>query len=186
MHGTRYHPLLIALHWLVAGLVAWTVIVVLSMDLFTSRATLLALHRSIGITILVLVLVRLALRLALPSPAKDDLPFALLLASRASHGILYALLLALPILGWLGTNAQGHPLVLFDAVRLPTLLGKDPYLASAIMDVHENGAWVLLALVGLHAVAALWHHYGRRDGALARMLPVAAARLPVGDAHLRS
>ena len=185
MHGPRYHPVIVALHWLVAGLLAWTVVLVLSRRLFTSPASILALHRSIGITILVLSLLRLGLRLVLPSPVKEDLPFGLLLLSRASHGVLYALLLLLPMLGWLGTNAAGHGVVLFGLLRLPTLLDRDPYLVSAIMDVHENGAWALIVLVGLHTLAALWHHYGRRDSTLARMVPLESARLRAPSAPLR-
>jgi cytochrome b561 len=88
-----------------------------------------------------------------------------------THLALYAFLIALPLLGWAATSAKGVTLRLFALAPLPGLVAPDPDLADALVDYHMWGAWALLALVAAHAFAALWHHFVRRDGVLAAMLP---------------
>src|SRR2546423_11710167 len=84
---------------------------------------------------------------------------------------MYASLLSLPILGWAATSAKGINVSLFGLAPLPALIAPDPDIADALLDYHQWGAWALLAVVGVHGLAALWHHFVRRDGVLAAMLP---------------
>ena len=80
-------------------------------------------------------------------------------------------LLALPLEGWALTSAHGITLALFGAVHLPNLIASDSELADVLSDYHVSLAWILLIVAGLHAAAALWHHFVRRDAVLAAMLP---------------
>jgi cytochrome b561 len=91
-------------------------------------------------------------------------------AAGATHVALYALLLAMPLLGWALSNAQGKP-VHFLGATLPALVGDDEDLADRLQAWHIDAAWVLLALVCLHVAAALFHHFVLRDGVLRRMWP---------------
>jgi cytochrome b561 len=92
-------------------------------------------------------------------------------ASAAAHGLLYLLLAAVPLLGWAATSAAGKPVALLGIVPLPALVGVDDGLADFLGDAHGFVAWTLVALAGLHAAAALWHHLVQRDGVLVAMLP---------------
>jgi len=164
----KYGGLGQALHWLVvAGVIV---------SYFTAEAAdgdgdpLMALHRSLGITILALAALRLAWRLVNRSP---DLPDAMArwqrAAARGAHALLYALLFALPLTGWLLSSADGDPVLLFGWLALPPL----PALADAeaMEDVHELLFNVLVAVAALHAAAALKHHFWDRDDVLRSMLP---------------
>ena len=94
--------------------------------------------------------------------------------ARLSHGVqggLYLLMAALPLLGWLSMNAKGKTLVLWGVWSLPLLLNPDAALAHTLEDWHEWGANLGMALVALHTVAALVHHFVQGDNTLTRMLP---------------
>lgn len=165
---TRYGYAGQLLHWLVvAGIIA---------SYFTAEGSesdndaLMALHRSLGITILALAVLRVAWRLLDRSP---DFPAAMArwqrTAARGAHAILYALLFALPLTGWLLSSVEGDPVVLFGWLTLPPLpSGADEDLLE---EVHEALFNVLLAVAVLHAAAALKHHFWDRDGVLRSMLP---------------
>ena len=86
------------------------------------------------------------------------------------HLALYAFLVAMPLLGWLTLSAKGKPIPFFG-LQLPALVGADKALADSLKEVHETIGTIGYYLVGLHAVAALFHHYGMRDNTLQRMLP---------------
>jgi cytochrome b561 len=92
-------------------------------------------------------------------------------AAHAGHTALYLLLVALPLEGWALTSAHGITLSLLGAVHLPALIGADSELADTLQDYHVLGAWFLLGFVLMHAAAAMWHHYVRRDAVLAAMAP---------------
>jgi cytochrome b561 len=87
-----------------------------------------------------------------------------------THLALYALLLALPVLGWAMSSASGTP-VHFFGLTLPPILGEDDDLADTLQVWHVNAAWALLVLATVHVAAALWHHFVRRDRTLRMMLP---------------
>lgn len=86
------------------------------------------------------------------------------------HLALYVFMLAMPLLGWLLLSAEGEP-VPFFGLELPALVGPDPALADSVEELHETIGTVGYYLVGLHAAAALFHHYFQRDNTLLRMLP---------------
>jgi cytochrome b561 len=94
----------------------------------------------------------------------------LTVAARTSHTLLYLLLLAVPILGWYVASRLGVPAWLFG-ITLPPLTAAVPGPAGLLGQVHQVGGNLILILAGLHALAALWHHFGLRDHTLRRMSP---------------
>jgi cytochrome b561 len=86
------------------------------------------------------------------------------------HIALYLLMIAMPLLGWLTLSAQGKP-VPFFGLQLPQLVGASKSVAGWFKELHESGGTIGYFLVGLHAAAALFHHYVVRDNTLRRMLP---------------
>jgi cytochrome b561 len=86
------------------------------------------------------------------------------------HVALYALMIGMPLAGWLMLSAAAKPIPLFG-LQLPALIGESKALADLIEEIHETGGTVGYYLIGLHAAAALFHHYVKRDNTLPRMLP---------------
>jgi len=135
-------------------------------------ALLVQLHRSIGVTIFALTLFRLAWRwTARIPPLPAELPLFQKLAARATEYILYVLLLLQPALGLLNTNARGRRVDFYFLGELPPVVGPDKILAKQAMVAHDLVAYLLVAFVVLHALAALFHHFVRRDNVLNAMLP---------------
>ena len=165
---------LVALHWLTLFCLVCGVVLILLRDEVAGRAMrqwLLDGHRHFGVLVLLLFVARVTLRIRsgqLP-PADNPSPF-IRIAAALVHVALYALLLALPVLGWALNDALGKPAHLFG-VALPALVGADEDLADTLLAWHQDAAWLLLGLVLLHAAAALWHHFVLRDGVLRTMLP---------------
>lgn len=163
-----FHPLARLLHWLMALLILAMLFVGVSMvaDLSPRHTWLVSLHKAIGLALLVLVLVRIAVRLSVRSPSlPSDLPAAQRLAAGASHLLLYALMLGMPLIGWGMLSAGGYPLPL----NLPALLPHDLHLYARLRLAHGWLAYLLFATVLLHLVAALVHGLVRRDGVLRSM-----------------
>lgn len=131
----------------------------------------MALHRSLGITVLILGVARATWRFLDhgPLPSPDLAKMARRMAGGA-HLFLYAFFLALPLSGWLMGSAFGQPVLWFGAVELPALLAKNRLLAVNIKEVHELAAYAFCTLIGVHIAAALYHRYVRRDSVLSRML----------------
>ena len=172
---TRYGWLPASLHWLTLLLV---VVAYASMELrglfprgSVTREAMKSWHYVLGISILVLTLLRLAVLLASPVPA-DALSGARWqrVAAKWARLALYCFLLAMPLLGWLLLSAKGGH-VAFAGVEFPALGAQDKGLAGLFEELHEAGATIGYFLVGLHAAAALHHHYLLRDDTLRRMLP---------------
>lgn len=132
------------------------------------------LHKSVGVTLFALVLLRLALRLALPSPSlPEHMRAPELLVARGAHVLLYALMLGLPITGWLlaSSSTLGLPTVVFGRFELPHPLTPDAGREALLGMLHWLGGWALIATAGLHVAAALKHHLVDRDDVLRAMLP---------------
>jgi cytochrome b561 len=163
------------LHWLgVLLVVAVACIGLVMVDLERGtdlRKTLYALHKSLGITVLALAAVRIAVRMATRAPDPLAGPAWQLRAARASHLLLYTLLCAVPLSGWLLNSVAGQPLPWFGLVDLPALAAKNGDLRKPVDTAHLVLFWTLAGLVVLHATAALHHHVFRRDDTLRRMLP---------------
>lgn len=171
----RHPAITVALHWGTAAALVVSVSAMLVRDALEERfwrQLLLEVHRQLGLLVLIAVGIRIVLRLTrgLANHA-FDLTRPLRWAAKAGHTVLYAFLLALPLEGWALTNAHGISLSLLGVVHLPALLGADSELADTLADYHVLAAWCLLAFVSMHATAAMWHHYVRRDAVLAAMLP---------------
>ena len=179
---TSYTGLQKLLHWTVALLLVVSVplgasIVNLSdaevKAIFgTGKGPLYFWHKSFGLLILMLMLTRLAARLVLGAPdyAAPLAPHERVL-SRIVHWTLYALLLILPMLGWLGTSAFGPGVVdFFGLATFPDLIGKDRELSKTLFSIHRALAITAVALIALHVAAALMHGIVKRDGVLSRMI----------------
>ena len=177
MHSpsNRYHPALIGMHWLTLVLLVAAYALIELRGIFPKGSSAHDLmktwHFMLGLAVWALVLVRLPLSLALHAPPITPTPPAWQhRLAQAMHVALYALLLALPLLGWLTLSAKGRPIPFFG-LELPALLGPDKALAKSLEDVHETLGELGYWLIGLHAAAALYHHYLVRDDTLRRMLP---------------
>ena len=170
----RYGKLTIALHWFMLALLAAVYACIELRELFPRgsdpRNLLKTWHFMLGLSVFALVWVRLAARLAGGTPPISPPPAALqALAGKVVHVALYALMIAMPIGGWLILSAEGEP-VPFWGLTLPPLVGPSEELAELIEEIHETAGTVGYWLIGLHAAAALFHHYVLRDDTLRRML----------------
>ena len=176
---SRYTPLAMALHWLLALAIVGIFGVGLYMaDLPFSplRLKLYNWHKWAGVTILALSALRLLWRLthrppALPGAIEQAMPSWQLRAYHATHHLMYALFFAVPLIGWAYSSAAGFPIVLFGQLPLPDFVAPSKELAALIKPLHELSAFALIGLAGLHIAAALKHHWIDRDGLLNRMLP---------------
>jgi cytochrome b561 len=171
---TRYSAAAIVLHWLTALLVVAGFTLGLSMvGLPLSRQKLqwYAWHKWIGITIWLLTWVRLAWRCGHPAPPMELMPAWQQRAAVVTHALLYALLVAIPLSGWLYSSATGVQVVYLGLLPLPDLVPKDKAMADVLRGVHVTLNFTLLALVCIHGAAALKHHFVDRDAVLIRMLP---------------
>lgn len=169
----RYTGLSIALHWLMALLIVVAFALALTIDAFPKevKPIVVETHKDIGLAILALLVVRFAWRLAHPPPASEPTLGAVQerLATLGHLG-LYVLMIGVPVIGVLYVfwRGQGLSLGLFD---IASPFAADRPTARQFRGIHEWAAYGLMGLAGLHAAAALWHHYVRRDGVLRRMLP---------------
>ena len=159
------------LHWTMAVLIISMLFIgVAMMASLTERPWLLALHRPLGVAILLLAIVRLINRLRhRPPPLPADLPPLQVLAAKASHWLLYALMFAMPLLGWATASASGFPVTLFGSVNLPAIVPHDPVLYGYLRSAHGALGLLLFATVLLHLAAALFHAWVRRDGVFSSM-----------------
>jgi cytochrome b561 len=170
----RYSWPLIGLHWLTLLLIiAAYVLASLLEDMTLSplKLKLYSWHKWVGMSVLFLLLPRLLLRFVDRFDHRVELTLLEVKVSAAMHGVLYLLLIAVPVLGWLHSSAAGFPVVWFGVLPLPDMVGKDKALAEIFKELHEGSVNLLVALVVLHAAAALYHHHIRRDGVLLRMVP---------------
>lgn len=166
---------IVVLHWATAFVLVAVVALILVREDIEGRLLrtwLLDGHRAFGTLAFVLTLVRLAARVR-HHPLREVVatPVAHRTAIGAMHVALYALLLAVPLLGWAVSSARGQDVSVFGLMMLPRLGAPDEDFADTLCDLHEGAAWFLIAGVGLHAAAALWHHFVLRDPVLLAMLP---------------
>jgi len=128
-------------------------------------------HKLLGVTLLVVVVARLIYRFAHGAPADEaSLEWWQKIVSHITHWVIYVVLLVLPIVGWVGIS-MFPALDIFGVLRLPALAAVDKATAEELFFVHGLMARILIALVGMHVGAALFHHFIRKDGVLRRMLP---------------
>lgn len=173
--GARYGVIAQLFHWLVVALVFTQFgfgIYGANLPLSFDKLVVLARHKSIGITIFALVALRLAWRGFSPPPAlPEHMTSAQRALAHASHALLYALLFALPISGWLYSSATGISVSWFGIVPLPDLVATNETTAVRLLDLHIALAITLGVTITGHVAAALWHHFAKHDSVLLRMLP---------------
>ncbi len=168
----RYSTVAIWLHWAIAVLViANLTIGLLNDNLLHGVGWAIPLHMSFGLTVLILSLARVAWRLSHPfPPAPTDIPRWQQVTARSTHIGLYAMILLMPLTGWMLASAGKRPIGFYwlvDAPKLPV----SKALGGVAGQGHGILGWLMLALVVLHIGAALRHHFLLRDGVLGRMIP---------------
>jgi cytochrome b561 len=162
------------LHWVIVALLAvqypigW-----LMPDIHRGQApgAAMTFHISFGIVILVLIVVRLIWRLTHPVAPESSLPPWQRLASEAVHWMLYVLVLATTVSGWVFASFRGWAVSLFYMMPLPMLTSDNAAAGKAIDGLHQTAEWSLLVLICLHVAAALTHLFIYRDQVMQRMLP---------------
>jgi len=166
----------IALHWLLAVLIFGGFGLGLYMhDLPFSpqKLKLYSWHKWIGVSVFLLVLIRGVWRIThSPPPLPPGMPAWQRFAAHISHGGLYLLMFVIPLSGWLMSSASGFKVVYFGVIPLPDLLDKNKAVAEVLVEVHEILAFTLVALVVVHAAAAIKHQFIDHDGTLMRMFRV--------------
>ena len=171
----RYHRLNISLHWLMLLLIAAVYACIELRGNFPrgsdTRDLLKHLHFALGMSVFVLVWLRLLGRVLFKAPAIQPVPpqWQTRVAG-LMHLALYALMIGLPLLGWLILSASDKTQI-FDWLTLPSLLAPNKALAGDLKEIHEWGGVAGYWLIGLHAAAGVAHHYFWRDNTLTRMLP---------------
>lgn len=174
--ASRYGTLSVGLHWFMLLLIASIYACIELRGNFPKgsgiREGLKAWHFMLGLSVLVLVVLRLAVQFTgigpriQPEPPKWQSLFA-----KVMHVALYALMIGMPIMGWLTLSAAGK-VVPFFGFELPPLVGESKSMADWAKELHEAGGTIGYVLIGVHAAAALFHHYIVGDNTLQRMLPV--------------
>ena len=160
------------LHWLMAILILAMLYVGAGMVSTVSARypQMLAWHRPLGIAVLILALIRLGVRLThRPPPLPADLPVLQAVVAKASHYVLYALMLAMPLIGWAMQSAGGYPVIMWQGFELPPILPHDIVVYGWLRLIHGLlGYAFFLAILG-HLGAALVHALIRRDGVFEAM-----------------
>lgn len=171
--SSRYTRTAIAFHWLLALMITASFafgLYMVELPFSPARIKQYNWHKWAGITILGLSAMRLLWRLGHPPPAHPlTLPAWKRLASAGTHASLYVLFFGAPIAGWAYSSAAGFPVVYLGLFQLPDLVSRDKELADILKLVHQATTYSLAAMVGLHAIAALKHHFIDRDGLLQRV-----------------
>ena len=170
-----HHPGLRLLHWLMAALI----FVALPLGVWASetprgpqRSEILFFHKSIGMTVLFLAALRIVWRLVVGAPGYSE-PLGKLThaAAQAGHIALYALMLALPVSGYLSSNGAGAVVPWFGLFTFPHLLPKNETLRVAAGEAHYVFAWTIAFVLAAHLGAVVWHVAIKRDSVLTRMWP---------------
>lgn len=175
-----YGQLARAFHWTIAGLLLLQIPLAFYMvdqpvgpDKFSNYAT----HKSIGLLLFTATALRLAWRLTHPAP-----PLSAVIArwqrviARVTQIFLYALMFLMPLTGLLRSQAANFPVSFFGLVTVPALVGVNDEFSKGMSAAHEIQGTVLLVLISAHALAALHHHFFRKDDVLRSMLPVVGRR----------
>ena len=173
--STHYTSVAKSLHWLMAlmifGLLALG-FYMSDLPLSPDKLQLYSWHKWAGVSVFVLVWLRLVWRITHRPPALPGSMSPLMqLGAHAGHLMLYGLMIAIPLSGWLMSSAKGFQTVWFGVLPIPDLIGKDKALGQSLAQLHEALNISLLLLIIGHALAAAFHHFVHKDDTLRRMLP---------------
>ena len=171
----RYGSLQILLHWTTLLLIVAVYACIELREFFPKgsdvRESLKAWHFTLGLSVLILATIRIGLSVYGPRPLIRPVPPRWQMAAGSIvHYALYAFMIGMPIVGWLLLSSEAKDIPFFG-FGLPALIGADKNLAEQLKELHETVGNIGYALIGIHAAAALAHHYIVRDNALLRMLP---------------
>ena len=165
----------VVLHWLIAVLIiANFLIAELSEDMAKEdRMAMMGNHKAIGLTILALTVLRIVWRFMRPAPPLIETLKAWEAAlAKVTHGLLYFLMLAIPLSGWGLVSGKGNPVSLFGLINVPALpVGPDKAVNGVFHELHEVFAQAMLVLFIIHVAAAIKHMVIDTDGTMARMAP---------------
>lgn len=173
----RYAPAARWLHWTIFAFVLIAYVAINLSGVFphgsSGRSNVKAMHFLAGIAVLLLALPRLAVRFAHAappiSPPLDRFSHAL---SKITHAVLYVFLIVQPLMGIITLQLGGKPITIFGITVLPAFFGAgNRALSEQWEGIHGTVGTVFYYVIGLHILAALWHHFGRKDNTLLRMLP---------------
>lgn len=173
MMKTTFSPLARLLHWVMAAMIVSMLFVGAGMVTTVSgrHAALVAMHKPLGVAVLVLACVRVVVRLSSRPPALPaDLPGWQKFAAHGSHLVLYALMIAMPLVGWAMLSAGGYPVTLGGGVRLPSIVPADAVWFAWLRHAHRWLAYLFFVTFLAHFAAALYHGMIRRDGVLRAMV----------------
>ncbi|MEN5276342.1 cytochrome b [Brucella sp. TWI432] len=175
MSRSAYTPVQKFLHWSVFFLVLFAYLITFGEDFYPrgspERGTIWWLHISVGLLLLAFVVWRIITRVSIGTPALPDTMSPLeKTAAKFAHHLLYALLVLIPVIGiWLA-ELRGNELSFFGIFTIPQFLVPNRDLAGTVKEVHEFLANFILIVAGIHALAALWHQFYKKDDVLKRML----------------
>lgn len=173
---TQYSRMARGLHWMMAALILAMIPVGVLMtqpDLYRPlQNTLFIFHKNIGVVLLLLIVIRVAYRLThKPAPLPAELPEWQHRIAGLSHLAIYALLVIVPVAGYIRVKAGGFPIESLDALGVPSLVMRSDALAEIAKSVHYFGGLALAGLIAMHIGAALHHGVLRKDGVFSRMWP---------------
>lgn len=171
-----YRPLARWLHWIVAVAVLLMIPagLVMTQDGLARpvQDTLFLFHKNLGTLLIPVILVRIIYRLThRPPPLPETIPAWQRRAAAVSHGLLYALLIVMPVSGFVRVRAGGYPIELLDRLGFGPWIAKSEALGDAASGLHKAAAFLLIAVLAVHVGAALQHALIRRDGVWSRMWP---------------
>jgi cytochrome b561 len=170
-----YHPILRAIHWLMAlAILAAIALGVWATQLPRGdfRSEILFVHKSLGVTVFALVALRIVVRLVVGAPRYAE-PLGRLTHAAAStaHLALYALMIAMPVSGYIFSSAAGREVPWFGVFAVPSFISEDKGLARSAAEAHFVLAWIIGVTLAVHIAAVVWHARVRRDTVLTRMWP---------------
>ena len=168
------------LHWSIVILIIAQYVIIESTEEMADgpgKLETIGLHKSLGMLVFGLALVRIVWKLASGGkPEPVPMPRPQRIAAAAGHGLLYLLILAQPLTGWLMSSYGGYPTSFFGWFDFPMLVGENHDTHEVFEEVHEALFFTMVAVAVLHALAALYHHFVMKDHSLRRMLPFVQSR----------
>lgn len=177
---STYGALAKFLHWtIVILIIAQYVIIEAAEDLpdGPGKFEIVTRHKSLGMLILGLALARIAWKVVNKGqPAPVTMPRLQMVAAAAGHGLLYLLILAQPISGWMMSSAANYPVTFFGLFQFPAIVAPNEGMHETYEEVHEFLFNAILVVAVVHVLAALYHHFIQKDDTLRRMLPFAGGR----------